>query len=82
MQALVKPDGTVKKVKILGGHPMLAAAVASAVMQWKFQPAPRETAGSSKVHLRPAMTAGRKRNLSFLQRSLRLACIGVARIEA
>jgi hypothetical protein len=25
-------------VKILGGHPMLAAAVATAVMQWKYRP--------------------------------------------
>jgi outer membrane biosynthesis protein TonB len=38
VQALVKPDGTVKEVKILGGHPMLAAAVATAVMQWKYRP--------------------------------------------
>jgi TonB family protein len=43
VQALVKPDGTVKEVNILGGHPMLAAAVATAVMQWKYQPAARET---------------------------------------
>jgi TonB family protein len=43
VQALVKPDGTVKEVKVLGGHPMLAAAVATAVMQWKYQSAPRET---------------------------------------
>jgi TonB family protein len=43
VQALVKPDGTVKEVKVLGGHPMLAAAVAEAVMLWKYQPAPRET---------------------------------------
>jgi TonB family protein len=42
-QALVKPDGTVKEVKILGGHPLLAAAVVTAVMQWKYQPAPKET---------------------------------------
>ena len=43
VQAMVKPDGTVKEVKILGGHPLLAAAVASAVLQWKYQPSPRET---------------------------------------
>jgi TonB family protein len=43
VQALVKPDGTVKQVKVLGGHPLLAAAVAEAVMQWKYQPAPTQT---------------------------------------
>lgn len=43
VQALVKPDGTVKEVRILGGHPLLAEAVASAVKQWKYQPGPKET---------------------------------------
>jgi len=43
VQAVVKPDGTVKEVKILGGHPLLAAALVSAVMQWKYQGAPKET---------------------------------------
>lgn len=43
VQALVKPDGTVKEVKILGGHPLLADALARAVKQWKYQPAPKET---------------------------------------
>ena len=43
VQALVKPDGTVKEVKILGGHPLLAEALSRAVKQWKYQPAPKET---------------------------------------
>jgi TonB family protein len=43
VQALVKPDGTVKEVRILGGHPLLAEALASAVRQWKYQPGPKET---------------------------------------
>jgi TonB family protein len=43
VQAVVKPDGTVKAVNIVGGHPLLAAAVATVVMQWKYQPAPKET---------------------------------------
>ncbi len=43
VQALVKPDGTVKEVRILGGHPLLAEAVASAVKQWKYQPGSKET---------------------------------------
>jgi len=43
VQALVKPDGTVREVKVLGGHPLLADAVVRAVMQWKYQPAPKET---------------------------------------
>jgi TonB family protein len=43
VQAMVKPDGSVKEVKVLGGHPLLADALARAVMQWKYQPKPKET---------------------------------------
>jgi TonB family protein len=43
VQALVKVDGTVKEVKVLGGHPLLADALAHAVMQWKYQPASKES---------------------------------------
>jgi TonB family protein len=43
VQVLVKPDGTVKEVKIVGGHPLLADALAQAVMHWKYQPGPKET---------------------------------------
>ncbi len=53
VEAMVKPDGTVKEVKILGGHPLLAAAVASAVLQWKYQPLPRETLEVVKFSFSP-----------------------------
>jgi TonB family protein len=43
LQVMVKPDGSVREVKIVGGHPLLADSLARAVMQWKYQPAPRET---------------------------------------
>ncbi len=43
VQARVKPNGTVTEVKVLGGHPLLAAALADAVRQWRYQPAPKET---------------------------------------
>jgi len=43
VQAVVKPDGTVKEVKVLGGHPLLADALVRAVMQWKYQAASKET---------------------------------------
>jgi TonB family protein len=53
VQAQVKPDGTVKEVIILGGHPLLAAAVVTAVMQWKYQPAPKETIEVVKFTFNP-----------------------------
>ena len=43
VEAVVRPDGTVKEVRILGGHPLLADSVARAVKQWKYQAAPKET---------------------------------------
>jgi TonB family protein len=43
VSVLVKRDGTVKEVKILGGHPLLADALARAVRQWKYQAGPKET---------------------------------------
>jgi TonB family protein len=41
--ALVRPDGTVKEVKVMGGHPLLAEALVRAVMGWKYEPATKET---------------------------------------
>jgi TonB family protein len=43
VQARVKPNGTVTEVTVLGGHPLLAAALADAVRQWTYLPAPKET---------------------------------------
>jgi TonB family protein len=40
---LVAPNGTVKSVHVVGGHPMLADAAQKALLQWKFEAAPHET---------------------------------------
>jgi TonB family protein len=53
MEAVVKADGTVKEVKILGGHPVLADAAMHAVMQWKYQPGAKETTESVKMSFAP-----------------------------
>ena len=53
VQALVKADGTVKEVRIIGGHPLLAAALASAVKEWKYQPAAKETVEAIKFTFGP-----------------------------
>jgi TonB family protein len=42
LQAVVRADGTVKGVRVVGGHPVLVEA-AAAVMKWRFEPAARET---------------------------------------
>ena len=53
VQAVVNPDGSVKEVKIIGGHPVLADALARAVMQWTYQPSAKETIEVVKFTFNP-----------------------------
>ncbi len=39
----VTPEGKVKSVQVIGGHPILAAAASEAARQWLFEPAPKES---------------------------------------
>jgi len=43
LQVTVAPDGSVKSIHVLGGHPILATASQDAVRNWKFEPWPKET---------------------------------------
>lgn len=43
VEALVRRDGSVKGVRVLGGNPVLAEALSAAVMAWKYEPGPQET---------------------------------------
>jgi TonB family protein len=43
VQAVVRADGTVKDVKVIGGHPLLANALMQAVRQWKYEPSSKES---------------------------------------
>ena len=43
LQASVLPNGTVSKVDIMGGNPMLSRYAAEAVMRWKYVPAAAQT---------------------------------------
>ena len=52
-EALVNPDGTVREVRVVGGHPLLAEAVVRAVKRWKYQPAPKETVEPVKFSFGP-----------------------------
>ena len=42
-EVLVSPDGSVKSVNVLGGHPVLAQAAVNTVRHWKWEPASHET---------------------------------------
>ena len=39
LEVVVSPSGSVKDTKVIGGHPILAAAAADAVKKWKFDSA-------------------------------------------
>ena len=43
VQVLVAPDGHIKDVKVIGGHPMLVTAVQDALKGWQYAPAPAES---------------------------------------
>lgn len=39
----ITPEGTVRKVEYLGGHPVLAESALEAVKNWKYAPANQES---------------------------------------
>jgi TonB family protein len=43
LNAVVLPSGTVARVQIVGGNPILAESTAKAVMNWKYAPASSQT---------------------------------------
>ena len=43
LEVTVAPDGTVKSIRALGGHPVLVTASQDAVRNWKYEPGPKET---------------------------------------
>ena len=43
VEAVVRPNGTVKTTRVLGGNPVLVDAALDAVAKWKFDPAQSET---------------------------------------
>jgi TonB family protein len=49
LQVVVRADGTVKDVKVIGGHPLLTDAAVKAVWEWKFRPGRSETVEKVKV---------------------------------
>jgi len=43
VEAQIAPNGTVKAVTVIGGHPLLSQSAVTAVGHWKFEAGPRET---------------------------------------
>jgi TonB family protein len=53
LQAQVAPNGIVKKIDIVGGHPLLTQSAVTAVGHWKFEPAPHETKEAVEIKFDP-----------------------------
>ena len=53
LQAQVAPNGTVKKIDVIGGHPLLTQSAVTAVGHWKFEPSPKETKESIEIKFDP-----------------------------
>lgn len=53
LQVIVKADGTVREIHVLGGHPLLAAAAVEALKQWKYQSTTKETIESVRISFGP-----------------------------
>lgn len=49
----VAPDGRVKDVQELGGHPLLLSALVKAVRQWRYQPAAKESSIEVRAEFGP-----------------------------
>ena len=43
VEAIVRPNGSVKSTRVLGGNPVLVDAAADAVTKWKFETSQSET---------------------------------------
>src|ERR1700746_3308944 len=43
VEAIVRPNGSVKSTRVLGGNPVLVDAAQDAVSKWKFETAQSET---------------------------------------
>lgn len=43
VEATVRRDGTVREVRVIGGHPLLAEALVKAVMGWQYEPAAKDS---------------------------------------
>ncbi len=43
VEAIVRPNGSVKSTRVLGGNPVLVEAAQDAVSKWKFEPSQSES---------------------------------------
>ncbi|HKD49620.1 MAG TPA: energy transducer TonB [Candidatus Acidoferrum sp.] len=53
VQIVIAPDGQIKDVKVIGGHPVLVSAVQDTLKNWKYAPASGETTATLVFNFHP-----------------------------
>ncbi|HKW32476.1 MAG TPA: energy transducer TonB [Candidatus Acidoferrum sp.] len=53
VQVVIAPDGQIKDMKVIGGHPLLASAVQETLKNWKYAPASTETTATLVFNFHP-----------------------------
>jgi TonB family protein len=53
LKAVVTPEGQVKQIEVVGGHPLLVDAAVDAVKRWKYAPSKMETPIELEFHFHP-----------------------------
>jgi len=53
VRVVVAPDGSVKELNVVGGHPLLVNAAMDALKKWKFEPASEESSGTVIFNFKP-----------------------------
>jgi TonB family protein len=53
VEAVIRPNGSVKSTRVVGGNPVLVDAASAAVSKWKFEAAPSETTQTVEISFIP-----------------------------
>ena len=53
VQVTIAPDGKIKEVKVIGGHPLLVEAVQETLKSWKYAPGKEETTALLQFNFHP-----------------------------
>jgi len=54
IQVTVAANGSVKNVKVVGGHPILVSSALEAIKKWRYEPANEETTGVIEFRFDPS----------------------------
>jgi TonB family protein len=53
LEAQIAPNGIVKSIRVIGGHPVLAGAAEDALRKWRYEPSSAESTAVVEFHFTP-----------------------------